>query len=78
MALEMSYTTVMDYINQVYMTIIASKNSNKKEAISVILASKKAYLEEYNKLDNQADVQAIIEELNAITDGLKAKRKVGK
>lgn len=77
MALEISYSMIMDYFDTVTLIILESKSSQKKEAIDSMQISKKAYKDEYQKLSAQAPFDVIEGTLNVISDSLKTKRKIG-
>ncbi len=76
MSMEMARSTVMSYFEEIHLTIIASKNSGKIEATKMLQMSKTLFLEEYNKLSGQVSTDLLIQELDAVTDSMKASRKI--
>ena len=76
MALDVSYSMVLDYIHTVYLAVIESKSSHKKSALEMLSKSKADYLLEYKKLAEQADTETILANMEMITLGLKSRRRV--
>ncbi|WP_413694437.1 conjugal transfer protein TraH [Psychromonas sp. KJ10-2] len=71
MAIELSYTAVKSYIEQVYAAIISSRSDNKTEAVNMLKESKEAYAQEYIELSSQAK---IYEELDSVSKTLQSIR----